>query len=309
MKESKLPILKIGDYVKIKKGVKDPALGKFDMGGWQGRIIEIFDDDDNIDDMYDEEDEEMNLDCENCKERDTCEIFNKDNTEIDIELDSITLKQLPEEYIKACFDDNDDFGMLSMATTKIEKAKARDTVEETKTTRLGMNLLFNYVSGLDKDHDTMFCVTQSGFKMEENGMRVTDIPYFVQSLLEETRDELRNYLIEEKNGKSKLKIEKEKLEKLKAWKSRKGGLIPIEEFVENIPMHRNLSRLLINLVKVEAAYFVNDITKKHFMRYIGGGPVRWEQLMRIIHNGLKGTKYEKLQGKLEKHFAEPKKKK
>ena len=33
--------MKIGDCVKVKKGVLEPDTEKFEISGWQGRIIEI----------------------------------------------------------------------------------------------------------------------------------------------------------------------------------------------------------------------------------------------------------------------------
>lgn len=36
-------MLKINESVKVKLGIKDPDNEQFDLGGWQGRIIEIDD--------------------------------------------------------------------------------------------------------------------------------------------------------------------------------------------------------------------------------------------------------------------------
>lgn len=43
--------LKVGDEVKVKEGVMCPDFEDLDIGGWQGEIIEILNDEDNVDDV------------------------------------------------------------------------------------------------------------------------------------------------------------------------------------------------------------------------------------------------------------------
>ena len=59
--------LKIDDSVKVKNGILCPDMEDLCIGGWQGRISEIAEDDD-------------------------------DNTIVRIEWDSITLKNIPDYY-------------------------------------------------------------------------------------------------------------------------------------------------------------------------------------------------------------------
>lgn len=33
--------IKIGDSVIVKQGIKEPDLEEFEIGGWQGRVVEI----------------------------------------------------------------------------------------------------------------------------------------------------------------------------------------------------------------------------------------------------------------------------
>ena len=40
--------LKIGDIVKVREGIMCPDFKDFDIGGWQGEVIEISTDDDNV---------------------------------------------------------------------------------------------------------------------------------------------------------------------------------------------------------------------------------------------------------------------
>ena len=62
--------LKIEDSIIVKEGIKEPDSEEFEIGGWQGRVIEINTDTD------------------------------KDNILITIEWDSLTLEQLPSKFIQ-----------------------------------------------------------------------------------------------------------------------------------------------------------------------------------------------------------------
>ncbi len=94
--------LKLGDSIIVKQGVKEPDLEEFEIGGWQGRIVEIDTDSD------------------------------KDNILITIEWDSLTLNQIPSEYIVQS--ERDGFGWQNMIlySSDVEKSKARDTKENVK---------------------------------------------------------------------------------------------------------------------------------------------------------------------------------
>lgn len=61
--------MKLGDSVIVKQGVKEPDLEEFEIGGWQGRVVDI----------------------------DTKS--DKDDILITIEWDSLTLRQIPSNYI------------------------------------------------------------------------------------------------------------------------------------------------------------------------------------------------------------------
>ncbi len=87
--------MKKGDSVKVKKGIHDPDLNQFDMSGWQGRIIKI-------------------------SREDGIEI-------IEIEWDSITLKQLPEEFIKDSLEEGYDYATMFLGKEDVELAQPRDS--------------------------------------------------------------------------------------------------------------------------------------------------------------------------------------
>lgn len=111
----------MGDSIRIKYGTLDPDFEKYDMGGWQGRIIEI----DNI-----------------------------DGINFEIELDSITLKQIPRRYIMDSLRDGADYAIMYVNSIDVEKIEPRDTEDEVKAVRQALNKELNYVSVLDEDNSS-----------------------------------------------------------------------------------------------------------------------------------------------------------
>lgn len=86
--------MKVGDSVKVKQGVLDPDINKFDMSGWQGRIRNIA------------PDNESGL--------------------IEIAWDSITLKHLPKEFLNNSIEEGYDFSIMFLGKEDIELTKPRD---------------------------------------------------------------------------------------------------------------------------------------------------------------------------------------
>jgi len=87
--------LKIGNSVIVKTGVLDPDLD-IDIGGWQGRISEI--------------DQENNL--------------------IAIDWDSITLKNIPDSIIKTCELEGWDWKRMFLESTEVELTQPQDTEKD-----------------------------------------------------------------------------------------------------------------------------------------------------------------------------------
>ncbi|RNC76636.1 hypothetical protein DA717_14860, partial [Piscirickettsiaceae bacterium NZ-RLO2] len=69
-------MININDSVVVKNGVKDPNFPKYDIGGYQGRVV------------------------------------NTENQCLVIDLDSITLRSMPEDYMASCFLFGADFGTV-----------------------------------------------------------------------------------------------------------------------------------------------------------------------------------------------------
>ncbi|MBI5541230.1 MAG: hypothetical protein HY951_14285 [Bacteroidia bacterium] len=112
--------MKIGDSVKVKIGVLDSEFEKYKIFGWQGRIIEIYD---------------------------------LDELQLEIELDSITLKQLPKEYIWESLNNGSDYALLEILHSDVQLVEPRDTIDEVKAVRQEMNKELDYVSVLDEGED------------------------------------------------------------------------------------------------------------------------------------------------------------
>jgi hypothetical protein len=86
-------VFKLGDSVKVKKDVMCPDYESLCIGGWQGRIFDI-------DDV------------------------------IGIRWDSVTLKQLPVEYIKHSEEEGLGWSEMYLSADEIEPASPRDSEEE-----------------------------------------------------------------------------------------------------------------------------------------------------------------------------------
>lgn len=97
--------MKLGDSVIVKQGVKEPDLEEFEIGGWQGRVVDI----DTKSDM--------------------------DNILITIEWDSLTLKQIPSNYIEQSEREGLDWVNMTLYESELEKTKPRDKKENVKQTQ------------------------------------------------------------------------------------------------------------------------------------------------------------------------------
>ena len=81
--------MKKGDFVKVKKGVKEPEYQKSDMSGWTGVIVDIY------------------------------EPENGDEKTVEIQWDIDTIKKLPIEFIKTCISDGCFFSEMNLGETDV----------------------------------------------------------------------------------------------------------------------------------------------------------------------------------------------
>ncbi len=93
--------IKIGDCVKVKKGVKDPDFEDLLIEDWQGNVIEVFK-----------------------KDKQTGDVL------IAIQWDSKTLKNYPKKYIEMSIDEDLDWTLMHLSVSNVEITTSRDTPED-----------------------------------------------------------------------------------------------------------------------------------------------------------------------------------
>lgn len=105
-------LFKVGDSVIVKPGTQDPDYGG-DIGGWQGRVTEI---------TSNEEGETLVL----------------------IDWDSLTLRQIPPDHIKACEREGLDWGSIRLFAREVEISQPRDTLASVTKTREQIASLYEW---------------------------------------------------------------------------------------------------------------------------------------------------------------------
>lgn len=96
---SKPANIKIGDSVVVKDGVKCPDMESLSIAGWQGRVSDIFDGEDN-------------------------EVL------ANIEWDSITLRSLSEDYIRQSEEQGLDWASMNLWIGDVKPTQPRDTEKD-----------------------------------------------------------------------------------------------------------------------------------------------------------------------------------
>ncbi len=161
---------KIGDSVVVREGVKEPDLEEFEIGGWQGRVLEIDSDSD------------------------------KDNVLITTEWDSFTLLQMPSDYIKQSEIDGYDWSCMVLYETDLEKSVSRDKKGNVKKSKeklsdkhywdsLGQEGLriSKILQGVDP-HDEMKCLEKWVAHLDK------ELTFPIQAIVSESED---NWLIKD----------------------------------------------------------------------------------------------------------------
>lgn len=91
--------IKIEDSVVVKDGIKCPGMESLSIAGWQGRVSDIFDGEDN-------------------------------RVLVTMELDSITLRSFSEDYVRQCEEDGLDWTSMNLWIDEVEPAEPRDTEKD-----------------------------------------------------------------------------------------------------------------------------------------------------------------------------------
>lgn len=99
--------MKIGDSVKVKKGIKSPDYKNLSIAGWVGRIVEI------------------------------------NGDILTIELDSITLSGLPESYIIDSLINDVEYTFLNLGKDEVEPISARDSERDTALKQMAIHAKYS----------------------------------------------------------------------------------------------------------------------------------------------------------------------
>ena len=124
---------KIGQNVKVKNGVLCPDDSEFDLSGWTGRIIDL------------EEGEEPT-------------VF--------IEFDSITLKNMPEKFVKKSEQEGLDWSNIYLDVIEVEPTKSRDTEQDAKNIRNEIKKRFEWI-GIGSEGELIQSVINSAESYKE----------------------------------------------------------------------------------------------------------------------------------------------
>jgi hypothetical protein len=112
--------MKVGDSVKIKKKVTNTYIynAEYSLGGYEGHIFSIF--------------------------------KNLGRVIVEIEFDSISLKAMPDDYIKELIAEDTDYGCIDLELKDVSISKPRDTPEDVIAARKEIAEKHDYVSIIDE---------------------------------------------------------------------------------------------------------------------------------------------------------------
>jgi hypothetical protein len=131
--------------------------------------------------------------------------------------------------------------------------------------------------------------------------------YYSLTLIE--KFELRHYVLERENyddGEKSINFRCSELKSIIAeMKSRGTGMVTIEDFCRTIPISVRLHNILKSISYYPPYYmYLDHIDKKAFLFKRNAGIKSWKELMNIVFNSLKGTKFELYEDKLKSYFEE-----
>ena len=140
-----------------------------------------------------------------------------------------------------------------------------------------------------------------------------DIPKFIATLTKVELKELEDFLhvkkvadnIDEQEWYHIQFLALKEKQKQQAWdalKNRETGAIPIIDFIDTVELPCKLKGVLKKLWDDRRAYYLDDISRKKFLKIRHAGVATWNILMDSIKTSLKGTRFEVQQAKLTKHF-------
>lgn len=152
---------KVGDSVRVKFGVKDPDFNT-EIGGWQGRIVDIVSEPENF---------------------------------ADIAWDSQTLQKIPKELLDYCFREGYSIEGITLTLAELEPAKARDKEKDVHNTlaeiygRYGLEYQTDLESMVISMADMAGLLNEDDEDLEDEMIQPFDIDQFFAALQIENEKE------------------------------------------------------------------------------------------------------------------------
>ena len=113
--------IKIGDYVKVKKGTKAPDFEYQLMDNWQGKVVDI----------------------------------QKDTKLVEIEWDSETLLNTPEKYLKDLIKEGYDYEIMTLEISELERANRRDNSNQRKGVKSKLDAKLYWIELFDEEEKSI----------------------------------------------------------------------------------------------------------------------------------------------------------
>lgn len=113
--------IKIGDYVKVKNGIKAPDFEYQLMDGWQGMIKDI----------------------------------QKEHDLVEIELDSQTLLNTPEKYLKDIINEGYNYEIMTLEISDLERANRRDNSTQRKKVKAQLDAKIYWIELFEEEEKSI----------------------------------------------------------------------------------------------------------------------------------------------------------
>ncbi len=125
--------IKIGDYVKVKKGIKAPDFEYQLMDNWQGKVVDV----------------------------------QKDEKLVEIEWDSETLLNTPEKYLRDLIKEGYDYEIMTLEISELERATRRDSFNQKKDIKSKLDAKLYWIELFeDEDKSLKYGKLFQGIKLD-----------------------------------------------------------------------------------------------------------------------------------------------
>lgn len=117
----KIEEINIGDYVKVKEGTKAPDFEYQLMDNWQGKVVDI----------------------------------QKEDNLIEIEWDSETLLNTPEQYLRDLIQEGYDYEIMTLEVSELERANRRDNSSQRREVKAKLDAKLYWIELFDEEEKSI----------------------------------------------------------------------------------------------------------------------------------------------------------